>query len=304
MLSGTLSGGAGGGGGRELDFREKKKKMQKEGEFLLDGCPIPGNNPNHPRTRWIARLFAFLLYLITLAIVGAMTVLVIMAKPIMQHNGYQATTCRVEETRLWGEQECRCGIGCRSRLPCGQVIVKYALVNNSTENVWMEGRLLHEDQLNEKHYPICSISSNAACYQQKTYNLKDVEEFLEYYNATKNEDSTFQCFYNRHNFDSVLLNIVPSTKFIQIILAASWGLVAIVVVLLFGLGLVLIGCNRCMDIPPPVVEEIPMTRAATNTDEDDSGWEKSAGGSQSRDADSIPEAIKIEPSPKCPKHIE
>ena len=50
--SGTLSGGGGGGGGRELDFREKDKKtMQKENEFLLDGCPIPGNNPNHPRTR-------------------------------------------------------------------------------------------------------------------------------------------------------------------------------------------------------------------------------------------------------------
>ena len=46
-----MSGGAGGGGGRELDFREKKK-MQKEGEFLLDGCPIPGNNPHHPRTRY------------------------------------------------------------------------------------------------------------------------------------------------------------------------------------------------------------------------------------------------------------
>jgi len=290
MLSGTLSGGGGGGGGRELDFREKKK-MQKEGEFLLDGCPIPGNNPNHPRTRWVARLFAFFLYLITLAIVGAMTVLVIMAKPIIQHNGYQETTCRVDETRLWGNQECRCGIGCRSQLPCGQVFVNFALVDNRTENVWVERKLIHEDQLNEKHYPICSISSNANCYQKESYNLKDVQSFLDHYNETKYEESTFTCFYNRNNHDSVLLNIVPSIKFIQIILAASWGLVAIVVVLLACLGLVLIGCNKCTDVPPPpvAIEEIPMNRASDGVD--DSGWEKPLG---SKDADSIPEAIKID----------
>jgi len=295
MLSGTLSGGAGGGGGRELDFREKKRKMQKDGEFLLDGCPIPGNNPHHPRTRWLARLFAFFLYLITLAIVGAMTVLVIMAKPIIQHNGYQETQCRVDETRLWGKQECRCGIGCRSQLPCGQVFVEFALVDNSTEKVWIERRLLHEDQLNEKHYPICSISSNAKCYQKESYNLKDVQHFLDRYNQTKHEESTFTCFYNRNNHDSVLLHIVPSTKFIQIILAASWGLVGIVVLLLTCIGLVLIGCNRCMDIPPPVVEEIPMART-TNPGIDDSGWEKPASESisASKDTDSIPEAIRIE----------
>jgi len=297
MLSGTLSGGGGGGGGRELDFREKKKKkMQKDGEFLLDGCPIPGNNPHHPRTRWVARLFAFLLYLITLAIVGAMTVLVIMAKPIIQHNGYQATTCRVNETRLWGNQECRCGIGCRSQLPCGQVYVNFALVDdNSTENVWVENKLIHEDQLNEKHYPICSISSNAKCYLKESYNLKDVRNFLDLYNETKHEESTFPCFYNRNNYDSVLLHIVPSTQFIQIILAASWGLVGIVILLLTCLGFVLIGCNRCMDVPPPAAEEI-LTARPVAPGVDDSGWEKTANDSQTKDHDSIPEAVRIDPS--------
>lgn len=289
MLSGTLSGGGGGGGGRELDFREKDKKtMQKENEFLLDGCPIPGNNPNHPRTRCISRLFAFFLYLITLAVVGAMTVLVIMAKPIIQHNGYQETSCQVDEIRLWGKQDCRCGFGCRSKLPCGQLFVNFPLVDNNTENEWVERVLIHEDQLNEKAYPICSISSTAKCYQKESYNLKDVQNFLDIYNETKHEESTFPCYYARHNPESVLLHIVPSIKFIQIVLVASWGLVGTVVMLLTCLGFVLIACNRCTDIQPPMpVEEMPMNQDGV----DDSGWEKPFG---TKDADSIPEAIKID----------
>jgi len=269
--------------------------MQKEGEFLLDGCPIPGNNPNHPRTRWLARLFALFLYLITLSIVGAMTVLVIMAKPILTHNGYQPTTCTVNETRLWGNQECRCGIGCRSMLPCGQVYVNFPLVQNTTETlIWAEHKLLHEDQLNEKHYPICSISSNAKCYQDPYYNSNDVQNFLDQYNETKNEEHSFTCYYNRNNPESVLLNIVPSTKFIQIILAASWGLVGIVVLLLTCLGLLLTACNRCMDIPPPATEDIPMTRSILPGG-DDSGWDNPVGPDfQAKDVDSIPEAIRID----------
>ena len=70
--------------------------------------------------------------------------------------------------------------------------VNFALVdNNSTENVWVENKLIHEDQLNEKHYPICSISSNAKCYLKESYNLRDVQNFLDLYNETKHEESTF-----------------------------------------------------------------------------------------------------------------
>merc|ERR1712168_659753 len=164
--------------------------------------------------------------------------------------------------------------------------------NNSTENVWVENKLIHEDQLNEKHYPICSISSNAKCYLKESYNLRDVQNFLDLYNETKHEESTFPCFYNRNNYDSVLLHIVPSTQFIQIILAASWGLVGIVILLLTCLGFVLIGCNRCMDVPPPAAEEIPMARASPGVD--DSGWEKTASSSQTKELDSIPEAVRID----------
>jgi len=302
MISGTLSGGGGGGGGRALDFREKKKKMDKEGEFLLDGCPIPGNDPLNPRTRWLARIFAFFLYLITLAIVGAMTVLVIMAKPIIQHNGYIETICRVNETRLFGEQSCRCGMGCKSLLPCGQVFVNYPLDMNETENQqWVYRKLLHEDQLNEKHYPICSISSSAHCWIEKAYNGKDVNIFIDAYNDTKHLGQSFPCYYAPHNLDSVLLTIVPSTWFIQIILAGSWGLVGALLVLLVLLGFCLIACNNCARRAEPgplmVQDEIPM---ATKDGLDDSGWvdpvapDGPASGPGAKDLDALPEAVRVD----------
>jgi len=219
----------------KMEAQLKAFEIPYEDDFF-SGCPIPGN-PSHPWYRALSRLFGVGIILLSLAIVAATSIMVLMIKPILNHRGYYETNCTVTQSGFYGKwQNCSCGLNCISEIPCGRVIVSYPTIENSS--VVIEDAILHEDQLNARYYPLCSISTTAACFHPKyrEHNLKDVQEFI---HDTGEPGNVFRCLYCSWDVRRVVLRILPPQSDIVTLLGVSWGIVIFFFLFLVAVGVVL-----------------------------------------------------------------
>jgi len=217
-----------------VETRLKAFDIPDEDDFF-SGCPIPGN-PSHPWYKSLSRVFGVGIILLSLAVVAATSIMVLMIKPILNHKGYYETNCTVTQSGIYGKwQNCSCGLNCQSKIPCGQVIVSYPTADNSST---IDDVILHEDQLNARFYPLCSISTSAACYHYSYHhhNKKDVERFT---NETGKIGNVLRCYYCSWDVRRVVLRILPPESDIITLLGVSWGVVFFFFVLLLVVGIIL-----------------------------------------------------------------
>lgn len=246
-----------------LESRIKAFDFPDENDFF-SGCPIPGN-PSHPWYKPLSRLFGIGIILLSLASVVAISITVLMIKPILNHRGYFETNCTVTESGMYGNwQNCSCGLNCTSKIPCGRIIVSYPMADNSSNVV--ENVVLHEDQLNARYYPLCSISTTAPCYAKdyQQYNEKAVEEFLQQ-NGTVGQEH--RCLYCSWDVSRVVLKLLPPQSDIIMLLGLSWGIVLFFFVSLIAVGWVL-SSNPYKHLRQPHAQSPKLHHQGMNPEDD------------------------------------
>jgi len=233
-------------------------------EEFFSGCPIPGN-PSHPWYKYLSRVFGVGIILLSLAVVAATSITVLMIKPILNHRGYYETNCTVTQSGMYGKwQNCSCGLNCKSELPCGRVIVSYPLADNSTSV--QEDVILHEDQLNARFYPLCSISTTAACYHYnyRDHNRKDVDNFISETGKIGNE---LRCYYCSWDVRRAVLRILPPQSDVIALLGVSWGIVIFFLIFLITVGVIL-SSKPYKHLKPPLSQS-PKLHHSTETNQEE-----------------------------------